>query len=211
MTGQTRQPASEKSPEERRELLGQAVAGTLAQQGTWRVKSQSDYDAVVIKGKKTNHVLHLILSVVTMGLWLPVWLILVILNQEEKRRLAVDAYGNISTEVEGVVLRPEPSTDGRWVVAPTTRLGLWAVRLAGAWVGLTIVAAPLYLWVPGGELVNAFLVYGLALAAGLASGVLALIAIRRDKERALSVYAAVIPLLFFLALVVAELVTGGEH
>ena len=97
------------------------------------------------------------------------------------------------------------------MVAPTTRLGLWAVRLAGAWVGLTIISAPLYFWVPGGELVNAFLVYGLALAAGLASSVLALIAIRRDKERALSVYAAVIPLLFFLTLMVAELVTGGEH
>ena len=86
MSGQAPQPPGEKSPDERRQALAQAVADTLAQSGKWRVESQSDYDAIVVKGKRTNHVLHLILSVVTMGSWLPVWLILVIVNREQKHQ-----------------------------------------------------------------------------------------------------------------------------
>lgn len=30
--------------------------------------------------KKTNHLLHLILTLVTVGLWLPVWIIVAIVN-----------------------------------------------------------------------------------------------------------------------------------
>lgn len=210
MSGQAPQPPGEKSPDERRQALAQAVADTLAQSGKWRVESQSDYDAIVVKGKRTNHVLHLILSVVTMGSWLPVWVILAIVNQEQKHLLTVDAHGKVSTQVEGLIVRPMASTKAGRVILPTTRLGWWAVRLGGVAVVIGLATAPIYLWVPGGEWVN--LVLGLpAFAAAVGSGVIAPIAIIRDKERALSVYAALIPLLFLLVFVVIEVLVGGEH
>jgi hypothetical protein len=101
---------------------GRGRAETVAQPGTWRVASRSDYDAVVVKGKRTNHVFHLILSVVTMGFWLPVWLIVAVLKQEQKYLLTMDGHGNVSTQPAGADGRPMPSTEARWVFVPTTRL-----------------------------------------------------------------------------------------
>lgn len=210
VTGRAPQPPGEKSSDERRQILAQAVANALAQPGRWRVESQSDYNAVVIKGKRTNHVLHLILSLVTFGFWLPVWLILAIMNQEQKHLLTVDAHGNVSTQVEGLVVRTVASAKARRVILPTTRLGWWAVRLASVAALVALLAAPIYLLVPGGEWVNAVLGTP-AFAAAVGSGVLAPIAIIRDKERALSVYAALIPLLFLLVFTVLELTVFPEH
>jgi hypothetical protein len=145
-----------------------------------------------------------------MGSWLPVWLILAIVNREQKHLLTVDAHGKVSTQVEGLIVRPMASTKAGRVILPTTRLGWWAVRLGGVAVVLGLATGPIYLWVPGGEWVN--LVLGLpAFAAAVGSGVIAPIAIIRDKERALSVYAALIPLLFLLVFVVIEVLVGGEH
>lgn len=39
------------------------------------------------KKKKTSHVLHLILSLITVGLWLPVWIIVTLSNSIENRRI----------------------------------------------------------------------------------------------------------------------------
>lgn len=38
-------------------------------------------------GKKTNHILHLLLSVCTLGFWIPVWIIVSINNNLESSRL----------------------------------------------------------------------------------------------------------------------------
>lgn len=192
----------ERSPDERRQILEQAVADTIAHPGTWRVESQSDYDAIVTK--KTNHVLHLILSIVTLGWWLPVWLIVAILNQMQKRVLTVDAYGNVSTEVEGRDVHPE---GGRW--RPTTRPGLWAVRLTIVWVVAALLVLPLY-YIPGGQWVTGLVLYTVGSTASVGSAVLALIAIIRDRERAVSVYAALLPLLLLLVLLVLELTVGHD-
>ena len=35
---------------------------------------------VVVQGKRTNHAFHLIMTLVTVGLWLPVWIIVAIAN-----------------------------------------------------------------------------------------------------------------------------------
>jgi hypothetical protein len=56
-----------KTPEERKALLAQAVANWV--HGDWRVESQTDFQAVMVKGHRTNHVLHLILTLVTLGIW----------------------------------------------------------------------------------------------------------------------------------------------
>lgn len=35
---------------------------------------------IVVQQKRVNHVLHLLLTIVTLGLWLPVWIILALAN-----------------------------------------------------------------------------------------------------------------------------------
>ena len=52
----------------------------------WRVESDSGERVVIVKGesravradrrKRPNHVLHLLLTLITAGLWLPVWLLI---------------------------------------------------------------------------------------------------------------------------------------
>lgn len=95
--------------------------------------------------------------------------------------------------------RPDGSSKPRrFTVPPVTRLG----RLA---VGLTVVHVALMLaWrvVPGGG--------GLGLGSGLVAGVVALVAIVRDRERALSVFIAILPLIAVVVFVLAELPVGHD-
>ncbi len=105
-------------------------------------------------------------------------------------------------------MRPNTSTKAPRAVLPTTSLGWWALRLAGFAVvmmfAMPLQEIPYFGWVIWG-------LGWLGLAAALVGGVLAPIAIIRDKERALSVFAAVIPLLFYLVFVVLELTVFPEH
>ena len=61
----------------------------------WRVESQAPLSATLVKGKSVNHVLHIILSILSLGFWfffyIPYWLI----RKERRKVLTVDAYGNI--------------------------------------------------------------------------------------------------------------------
>ena len=91
-----------------------------------------------------------------------------------------------------------PSKQGRRVVfLPTTPLGTWAIGLAAASVVLV------FGWASLGRLVGVP-----ALALGLAGGALALVAIIRHGERALTVFAALLPFLNVLFFVLAELLIG---
>jgi len=62
-----------------------------------RIETQTPYSAVIVSGQKINHVLHLLISVLLCGLWLPVWLVLAAANQERRRTIEVDRCGNITT------------------------------------------------------------------------------------------------------------------
>lgn len=79
--------------EDRKARLAQAVANEVA--GGRRVESHSDFQAVVVEGKPVNHVLHLILTLVTCGLWGFVWLVLALMGGEKRYVLSIDAYGNV--------------------------------------------------------------------------------------------------------------------
>lgn len=61
----------------------------------YRVESQTDESAVMVKGKGTNHVLHLILTIITCGLWGLVWIIMYFVAKERRMMLNVDSYGNV--------------------------------------------------------------------------------------------------------------------
>jgi hypothetical protein len=81
-----------KTPEERKALLAQAVANWVHK--GWRVESQTDFQAVMVKGHRPNHILHLILTIITLGIWAIVWILLTLLGGEKRAVVSVDEYGN---------------------------------------------------------------------------------------------------------------------
>ena len=87
---------AKKSPEERHELLARAVANEIRQ--GWRVESQTDYQAVIVSGQRPNHVLHLILTLITFGLWAIVWIALVAFGGEKRGVIEIDPYGNTNIQ-----------------------------------------------------------------------------------------------------------------
>jgi hypothetical protein len=76
----------------RRAALSQAVAHHAAVDGR-RVESQWDCGAVLVKGKRINHGLHAFLTVMTAGIWAPVWAVLYLANREQRRVITVDDHG----------------------------------------------------------------------------------------------------------------------
>jgi hypothetical protein len=85
-----------KLPEQRKELLARAVANQVRQ--GWRVESQTDYQSVLVTGSRPNHVLHLILTLVTFGLWAIVWIALALLGGEKRMVIDIDEYGNTNIQ-----------------------------------------------------------------------------------------------------------------
>ena len=74
------------------EHLSQYIAVTRG-----RVESVTPYSAVVVHGQKVNHVLHLLISVLLCGIWLPVWLVIALTGGEKRRVISVDVCGNVTT------------------------------------------------------------------------------------------------------------------
>lgn len=68
---EARSPRSSGVPNGPSIRLGQVIDDHLAE--GWRIESQTATMAVLVKGKRPNHILHLILSIVTLGLWLIIW------------------------------------------------------------------------------------------------------------------------------------------
>ena len=81
-----------KSCDDRKESLGRAIHAQVAQGA--RVESQGDYQAILVIGHRTNHTLHLILTVVTFGLWGIVWLGVFAFGGEWRMSLGADEWGN---------------------------------------------------------------------------------------------------------------------
>jgi len=51
----------------------------------WRIEAETDREVVIVRSHRVNHVLHLLLSIFTLGLWLIVWLSLVLVGGEKRR------------------------------------------------------------------------------------------------------------------------------
>jgi len=99
---------------------------------------------------------------------------------------------SIAAQHKGSPVNPRPRT----AILPTTTLGRWAVGLAIAFFPLVFAAGV----VPRAA--------ALGFLCGLAGGVGALVAIVRDRERALGVFAAAVPVAVAVAFVLAELIAG---
>lgn len=64
----------------------------------WRVESRSNFQAVMVSGRRVNHLLHFVISLATAGIWIFVWILLALAGGENRELLLVDAYGRISSE-----------------------------------------------------------------------------------------------------------------
>jgi hypothetical protein len=79
--------------EERQAGLARAVSNSV--RNGWAIEGQTSYQAVLVKGHRPNHILHLILTLVTMGLWAIVWILVAVLGGEKRLVIDVDEYGHV--------------------------------------------------------------------------------------------------------------------
>jgi hypothetical protein len=92
----SREEVTRKTSDDRKEALGRAVHTQVAQGA--RVESQGDYQAILVTGHRPNHTLHLILTLVTFGLWGLVWIGVVALGGERRMSVGVDEWGNTNVQ-----------------------------------------------------------------------------------------------------------------
>ena len=86
-----------RTTDEQKQLLARQIATSIARGR--RVESQGDFQAVLLRGRRVNHLLHLILTLLTfwlIGGWIWVWIALVIFGGEKREIASVDEYGNVT-------------------------------------------------------------------------------------------------------------------
>jgi hypothetical protein len=70
---------------------------------SYRVESKEEFQAIIARGQRPNHLLHLILTVLTLGLWLVGWIIVAVTGGVRRRIITVNELGDtaISQEARG--------------------------------------------------------------------------------------------------------------
>jgi Protein of unknown function (DUF2510) len=84
------------SIEERSDRLDLAVADAVRRGG--RVESRSATQAVIVYGKAPSggvHVIHFLLTLLTFGFWLLVWILYAMSRHEDRVTVAIDSHGNL--------------------------------------------------------------------------------------------------------------------
>lgn len=82
--------------DERKAVLARTIQTQIV--GGARIESQTDFQAVMLKGKPINHVLHLILTLVTFGFWGIVWLVLALTGGVKRSIVSVDEFGFVNIQ-----------------------------------------------------------------------------------------------------------------
>ena len=62
----------------------------------WRLRAKNPADAELVKGQPISHGLHIFFSIATVGLWLLVYIPLLIFGGEKHKYLRVDEKGMVS-------------------------------------------------------------------------------------------------------------------
>jgi hypothetical protein len=76
-------------------ILERFVHERMAESGnSWNVISKLDDSIIISRKKGVSHFRHFILSVLTGGLWIIVWLILAIVRKDERRTVHLTDDGN---------------------------------------------------------------------------------------------------------------------
>lgn len=91
MTEVVTAPSHMLTTDQRAEILNHLILEETAK--GWRVVSQSQTQAQLARGKNTSHVLHLLLTLLTLGVWLIVWIPLILFGGEQRKLLSVNEYG----------------------------------------------------------------------------------------------------------------------
>lgn len=86
-------PQSEKTEAERKALLANTLQGQVANGA--RIESQGDFQAVVVRGHRVNHLLHFLIGLLTLGVWWLVWIVIAITGGEKRQMISVDQFGNV--------------------------------------------------------------------------------------------------------------------
>lgn len=86
--------APDKMSGEQRTAALERYVSEAGRQG-WRVQSMSASQAQLVKGKHHSHILHLVLTLITLGLWLLVWIPLAVFGGEKQRLVTVDEFGRV--------------------------------------------------------------------------------------------------------------------
>ena len=81
-------------PAQRRRLLSQQLA-VMEEEGK-RIVFRGDYQAIVADGTPVNHILHLMLSFFTVGLWAIIWMVDISFHKETKEFVRVDIKGIVT-------------------------------------------------------------------------------------------------------------------
>jgi hypothetical protein len=85
--------AATATTEQRSSALAERIALFTAE--GWRVETLMDSQVILVKGRPTNHILHLILSILTFGLWLAAWPAIALDGGEQRVVLSVDEAGQL--------------------------------------------------------------------------------------------------------------------
>ncbi|MEE3753422.1 hypothetical protein [Mycobacterium intracellulare] len=75
-----------------------------------RVETRTSTSAIVTTGKPVNHILHLLITVLLVGFWLPVWIIMAVNGGEKRTTVSVDENGNVQR-----TNRPPASPTANWL------------------------------------------------------------------------------------------------
>lgn len=78
---------------QRASSFDQELMAVVARGG--RVEARTPTSAVVVTGKPINHVLHLLITVLLCGLWLPVWIVMAASGGEKRTTVSVDEAGHV--------------------------------------------------------------------------------------------------------------------
>jgi hypothetical protein len=134
--------------EARKHKLDQAVVEAVVN-ARGRVAYQSDEMAVVVTGLPVNHLLHLVLTLITGGVWALVWIFVSVTGGEHTSTFRVDDQGTVFVESG----RTRSTGTVRWPRvggAALIVLGLGVLLInstAIRWLGLLLAAAGLAVFV----------------------------------------------------------------
>jgi hypothetical protein len=86
------------------ELKDDATRKTILENGLrsysvsgYSIETKNDFDAVITKQNRTNHILHFLLLAPTCGFWVFPWIYLTIVNKNPERHgFWVDEYGKMN-------------------------------------------------------------------------------------------------------------------
>ena len=79
--------------DERKQKLDERIRENVTRGA--RVESRSEFSAVLVRGRRVNHVLHLLLTLVTVGVWLIPWIVIAWKGGEQRAYVSVDEHGRV--------------------------------------------------------------------------------------------------------------------